>query len=239
MIDRNEEKMKKIGLIVIVIILIILIAIVVKSLLSYKTIVGTVLDITDDRILIVKENSSDDYYSFFNKSLDKEIQVGDVVKLFYLDKRNKIVTDSSLIENIKKIKILGKNIDELENTYFYNSTDKVSILINDFTNERISFTIMDSNKKMYEYSDNYSIHKLYSSEISKRNDIKSESTAITSNSSDIIKKFYDWSEMYGKLESGDYSLDIEMNQWNFGQIRIEFSIDENGEVYYNKVKLLP
>lgn len=51
-------------------------------------------------------------------------------------------------------------------------------------------------------------------------------------SSNIFMKKYDWSNMYGKLEKGDYKLRFNIEQRGFYFVYIDFSIDEEGNVSY-------
>lgn len=51
-------------------------------------------------------------------------------------------------------------------------------------------------------------------------------------SSNIIMKKYDWSNMYGKLEKGNYELRFNIKQRGLYFVNIYFSIDEEGSVSY-------
>lgn len=116
--------------------------------------------------------------------------------------RKKVSTYANNLINIKSFKIVGQNLEKIENTHYYNSIDNISLIVNEFTTQGISFTITDTNKNPYKYLDEYKIYKYNDKEVSKNNKKISEKTVVQSNkfNESMIFKTYDWTDMYGKLE---------------------------------------
>lgn len=74
-------------------------------------------------------------------------------------------------------------------------------------------------------------------EVPKLSNISSEDTGVFSEDSKekIIKKKYDWTNLYGKLENGEYKFILSASQFT---IRIGFNINTNGKISYNNPELL-
>lgn len=74
-------------------------------------------------------------------------------------------------------------------------------------------------------------------EVPKLSNISSEDTGVFSEDSKekIIKKKYDWTNLYGKLENGEYEFILSASQFT---IRIGFNINTNGKISYNNPELL-
>jgi hypothetical protein len=47
-----------------------------------------------------------------------------------------------------------------------------------------------------------------------------------------IKKTYDWSKLYGELESGAYTFTLFVNKSGFDSIRIDFNISSEGKISF-------
>lgn len=74
-------------------------------------------------------------------------------------------------------------------------------------------------------------------ELAKLKNISSEDTVFTSidNKENEIKKKCDWTNLYGKLEEGEYEFILSASDF---LINIKFKINEIGEISYNKPELL-
>lgn len=69
--------------------------------------------------------------------------------------------------------------------------------------------------------------------------ISSEKTLVfedNSNKNTFIKSF-DWSSIYGELESGEYEFVLSAKNFMISNIRFNFEIKENGEIFYYKPTL--
>lgn len=75
-------------------------------------------------------------------------------------------------------------------------------------------------------------------EIDKISDILYEDTEEVkrNTSKNLIDRKFNWTELYGKLESGEYKFDL-FDEDCLG-ITIEFAIDENGNISYNEPQIL-
>lgn len=141
--------------------------------------------------------------------------------------------------------------------YFYSSRVNVSVYNINVTQTGISFEIKDTNDLKYEYTNTYALYKKNPEagqtkapsmptvtgnttpsyegsgiplwkEATKVSDIQSEDTVTSENvSEDTVRKTCDWTNIYGKLESGEYDFSLTAERF---YIRIKFSINENGEV---------
>ena len=141
--------------------------------------------------------------------------------------------------------------------YFYSSRDNVSVSNINVTQTGISFEIKDTNELKYEYTNTYALYKKNPKaeqvetpsmpivtgnttssyegsgiplwvEATKVSDAQSEDTVTSENvSEDNVRKTCDWTNIYGKLESGEYDFSLTSERF---YIRIKFSINENGEV---------
>ncbi len=173
-----------------------------------------------------------------------------------------IISSPSKITKTDKIEILKEKSDieipEQYLKYCYSSKDNVKVTINEFTNESLELTIVDTNEWPYEYSSEYSILKkehlqnpvdenqmqktiaVYTyKEIKKIPNISIEDTVenkaynlpnITENENYIVKGWkFNFSKIYGKLETGNYEFSLKSKSL---LITIDFRIDERGKVKY-------
>ena len=74
-------------------------------------------------------------------------------------------------------------------------------------------------------------------ETPKVGNIPSEDTGLftVDNTENIIKKKYDWTNLYGKLETGEYEFILSATQFS---ITIKFTINANGEISDNDPEIL-
>lgn len=141
--------------------------------------------------------------------------------------------------------------------YFYSSRNNVLVSNINVTQTGVSFDITDTNELKYEYTNTYALYKKNPKagqtetpsmptvtgnttssyegsgiplwvEATKVSDAQSEDTVTSENvSEDTVRKTCDWTNIYGKLESGEYDFSLTAERF---YIRIKFSINENGEV---------
>lgn len=141
--------------------------------------------------------------------------------------------------------------------YFYSSRNNVLVSNINVTQTGVSFDITDTNELKYEYTNTYALYKKNPKagqtetpsmptvtgnttssyegsgiplwvEATKVSDAQSEDTVTSENvSEDTVRKTCDWTNIYGKLESGEYDFSLTAERF---YIRIKFSINQNGEV---------
>ena len=141
---------------------------------------------------------------------------------------------------------------------FYSSRNNVAVSNINVTQTGISFEIKDTNEYKYEYTNTYTLFKKNPEaeqveapsmpivtgnttssyegsgiplwkEATKVSNVKSEDTVTSENiAEDTVRKTCDWTNIYGKLESGEYDFALSTSE-SFG-VRIQFSISENGEI---------
>jgi len=140
-------------------------------------------------------------------------------------------------EYINKIKIVKeKSSVEIPNkilSRIYNSGDKILISVDEHSTTGISLTIKDTNeyKREYAYSNDYKIVKNSNALTENANSKKIVDSIKVDNNT--FKNTYNWENVYGKLESGEYTLKIRTVDY-YINIFINFTIDENGKITYNK-----
>ena len=136
------------------------------------------------------------------------------------------------IDTVGKIEIIKENSDisipESALRNFYSSFDNVEVTVDDLNDTGITFTIKDTNELKYNYADTYIIRKKnvntmpaeenesYSStsavsinweELEKATGVDSKTTGMTQNvDENTIRKTYNWSNLYGKLEERRISI---------------------------------
>ena len=141
--------------------------------------------------------------------------------------------------------------------YFYSSRDNVLVSNINVTQTGISFEIKDTNEYKYEYTNKYTLFKKNPEaeqveapdmpivtgnttssyegsgiplweEASKFSTVNSEETVISEDiTEDTVRKTCDWTNIYGKLASGEYDFSLTAEEFF---IRIKFTVNENGEI---------
>ena len=182
------------------------------------------------------------------------------IRVYYNGMINEMYPSSfakvSKIEILKETSDI--TIPEKALKYFYSSRDNVLVSNINVTQTGISFEIKDTNEYKYEYKNSYTLFKKNPEaeqveapsmpivtgnttssyegsgihlweEASKFSTIDSGDTVISENiAEDTVRKTCDWTNIYGKLASGEYDFALSTSE-DFG-LRIQFSINENGEV---------
>lgn len=162
------------------------------------------------------------------------------------------------IVNTGKIEIIKEKSDieipESAIREFYSSIDNVELSINSITKTGIDFTIRDTNEIPYNFSNNYTISRkivkeippvedtwmtqstisterveISWKEVQKISNITCESTGTFEEiDENTTRKIYDWSNLFGELESGEYEIIFSEEELN-ERIYISFELDENGK----------
>lgn len=222
----------------VILIVIVLIFISILSIIFYKlfnpSMKAVIVKINENSLTIMKLDETQSNLYNIEISNNNNFKQGQEIIVYY--KYNTIIEDSypSQIKKyyIKNIEILKEVSDvKIPDTilkFLYNSTQNISVTINTISNTNISIEIEDTNKYKYNYSnlDNYQISK-------KQNGIYTNIIDNTTNTENInnnsISKNYDWSNIYGFLECGEYQFSTSIEDI---YITIYFEIKENGEITY-------
>lgn len=142
------------------------------------------------------------------------------------------------ISNIGKIEITKEESDvEIPINilrYCYSSKDNVSVTINEFTNEKISISITDTNEYPYDYSNDYISIDKYENGLQIE---EIELNEISSNTKEnTTTKEYEWKITNAMLESGKYKLRFNSKNSEV-EIEIDFTIDENRNISFSEPKI--
>lgn len=198
----------------------------------------TFMDVKDNRLL---------YNISIPENNKLQLKQGQEILVYY--KYGSIIEQSLpahiRTEDIKKITLLKEKSDiEIPNKKLervYNSGEKVLITIDELSPTGISITINDTNefKREYNHSDSYKLlkgkHNDTYSELTRNNNIKTTVNSVKLDNSGTIKNTYNWENVYGKLESGEYKFKTETSDW-YMNIFIYFTIDEDGKITYSKAE---
>jgi len=130
--------------------------------------------------------------------------------------------------------------------YCFNTTDKVSVNIEEFTNQSLIVAITDTNDVPYPYNE-YVIRQQMMEvpqnagmtnstagcrieEVEKISAINSKDTIenLATSEQGTVRKKLDWTSLYGTLEPGTYNMSID-------GLTINFVVDNNGKVIKSKV----
>lgn len=209
------------------------------------TIRGVVIKTNNQNLTFMDVKDKELYNISIPQNNNLQYKQGQEILVHY--KYDAIITHSLPIkirtEDITKITILKEKSnakiprEKLER--IYNLGENVLITIDELSQTGISITINDKNefKREYKHSDFYQILKgedngTYS-ELTRNNNIKTTVNSIKIDNDGTVKNTYNWENVYGKLESGEYkfktsTLDYYMN------IFIKFTIEENGKIIYSK-----
>ncbi len=235
-------------------ILIIIILLVTICALGYvfirivnPTIRGVVIETREKNLTLMDAKDEGLYNISIPESSNLQFRQGQEILVYY--KYGSIIEQSLpahiRTEDIKKITILKEksNIqiptEKLERVY--NSGEKVLISIEEISNKGMSITIKDTNEIKHEYKDfdPYQILKkgirgTYSKLVEKTNK-KKDANSIIVNPNNTIKNTYNWKDIYGELESGEYKFVVSTSD-GYMNIFIYFTIDENGKITYSKAE---
>lgn len=200
-----------------------------------------------ERFYVVDKNELNRLLIFkYNSDNNDNYKLGQEILIYYND--GIIQTAPEKISGVIKVDIINEesNIEIPEDILKYVNYSKDNILIEvaEFTNTTLAINIVDNNEFPLNYPDQYNIYKYNNShdlnyveeeknELNKNLKISQEQTVVNIKKSNInILKKIDWSNLYGKLEEGEYifKMDIDLSF----SILIKFKVDSDGSVLYDK-----
>lgn len=221
------------------------------------TIEGVVVQVNGNGLLLYSKEGLLNSVVISETKKDKFMQ-GQEIKVYYHGLVTPITEGKFLkrINDVSNIKILKQQsnmeIPDKVLRFCYSSLDKVSIKIDELTKTGIKFTIVDENDLTYDYnlfndSNNYELYKKVGKnkytgdeyiKIEKRASIKNNGeTFVNDEGTTIFRKQFDWSKLYGELESGEYFLSINSNVSSAIKIELDFTIDKNGNIVFEVPKV--
>lgn len=205
----------------------------------------------DDPNDVMRANIPDDDINEYKQNQEVRVYYNGMINEMYPGSFDKV----SKIEILKDNSDV--TIPEKALKLFYSSRNNVSVSNINVTQTGISFEIKDTNEYKYEYTNTYTLFKKNPEaeqvkapsmpivtgnttssyegsgiplweEASKVLDVNSEDTVTSENiAEDTVRKICDWTNIYGKLESGEYDFSLTVEGF---YIRIKFTVNENGEI---------
>ena len=205
----------------------------------------------DDPNDVLRANIPDDDINEYKQNQEVRVYYNGMINEMYPGSFDKV----SKIEILKDNSDV--TIPEKALKLFYSSRNNVSVSNINVTQTGISFEIKDTNEYKYEYTNTYTLFKKNPEaeqvkapsmpivtgnttssyegsgiplweEASKVSDVNSEDTVTSENiAEDTVRKICDWTNIYGKLESGEYDFSLTVEGF---YIRIKFTVNENGEI---------
>ena len=205
----------------------------------------------DDPNDVMRANIPDDDTNEYKQNQEVRVYYNGMINEMYPGSFDKV----SKIEILKDHSDV--TIPEKALKLFYSSRNNVSVSNINVTQTVISFEIKYTNEYKYEYTNTYTLFKKNPEaeqvkapsmpivtgnttssyegsgiplweEASKVSDVNSEDTVTSENiAEDTVRKICDWTNIYGKLESGEYDFSLTVEGF---YIRIKFTVNENGEI---------
>ena len=239
-----------------------------RNMLAIKTAIVAVVD--DDYLCVVDSQNQNLLYNvYYPEEGNRDFEIGQEIKIYFNGKsissgRNGIAE----LRNVGKIEIID-NANHLisdEILKRFNTTyDNVEVSIENLTNTELIFTITDNNDIKYEFASKFYLSK-YIAEKTDKNLIENDDGSIiilpydgdkwqliyeTPNDMENVaatetidenstRWTFDWSKVYGSLESGEYRFvmgdacdepnSFLTNGYDKEIISVKFTIDDNGQV---------
>ena len=239
-----------------------------RNMLAIKTAIVAVVD--DDYLCVVDSQDQNLLYNvYYPEEGSRGFEIGQEIKIYFNGKsissgRNGIAE----LRNVGKIEIID-NANHLisdEILKRFNTTyDNVEVSIENLTNTELIFTITDNNDIKYEFASKFYLSKNIAEKTDKNlieNDDGSiiilpydgdkwqliyetpndmENVAATETIDENSTRWtFDWSKVYGSLESGEYRFvmgdacdepnSFLTNGYDKEIISVKFTIDDNGQV---------
>lgn len=239
-----------------------------RNMLAIKTAIVAVVD--DDYLCVVDSQNQNLLYNvYYPEEGNRDFEIGQEIKIYFNGKsissgRNGIAE----LRNVGKIEIID-NANHLisdEILKRFNTTyDNVEVSIENLTNTELIFTITDNNDIKYEFASKFYLSKNIAEKTDKNlieNDDGSiiilpydgdkwqliyetpndmENVAATETIDENSTRWtFDWSKVYGSLESGEYRFvmgdacdepnSFLTNGYDKEIISVKFTIDDNGQV---------
>lgn len=235
----------------ILIVIILLVTICVLGYIFIQTddsnIRGVVIEAREKSLTIMDVKDEGLYYVSIPENNKLQFKQGQEILIYFNDYA--VIEESYPAnigtEDIEKIRIIKQKsnikIPRKKLERVYNSGEKVFISINELSPVGISITIDDTNefKREYEHSNSYRVSKKGSNgsynELVRKNNIMKTTVNSVIDDSGTIKNTYNWENVYGKLESGEYQFTTATSDC-YMNIFIKFTIDENGKITYSKAE---
>lgn len=239
-----------------------------RNMLAIKTAIVAVVD--DDYLCVVDSQDQNLLYNvYYPEEGSRDFEIGQEIRIYFNGKsissgRNGIAE----LRNVGKIEIID-NANHLisdEILKRFNTTyDNVEVSIENLTNTELIFTITDNNDIKYEFASKFYLSKNIAEKTDKNlieNDDGSiiilpydgdkwqliyetpndmENVAATETIDENSTRWtFDWSKVYGSLESGEYRFvmgdacdepnSFLTNRYDKEIISVKFTIDDNGQV---------
>lgn len=229
-----------------------LVAYATRNIVAKKT--AVIVKVNEDSLDVMGIEDSNDLLTVnFAEEGNIGFKQGQEILIYFNGK-----IENRKIENTGKIEIIKEKSDieipESAIREFYSSIDNVELSINSITKTGIDFTIRDTNEIPYNFSNNYTISRkivkeippvedtwmtqstmstegveISWKEVQKTSNITCESTGTFEEiDENTTRKIYDWSNLFGELESGEYEIIFSEEELN-ERIYISFELDENGK----------
>ncbi len=159
---------------------------------------AVIIEVSDTRLWIVSPDNNDAvYYVGYDNTENTTFKKGQEILIYFsgwfYETMPGGLADVGKIEIIKEESDIEISEDSLR--YFYSSKDNVSISINEFTENKLSISIIDTNDYKYDYSTDY-IEVIDRDSREKFEITESISEVVD----DIITKEYNWGEIYEQLD---------------------------------------
>lgn len=201
------------------------------------TMTAVVVRVKNNHLIVMsKDETGNGLYTVYADTDNTEFKKGQEILIHY----NGMILESypAQFEDIGKIEITKEESDvEIPINilrYCYSSKDNVSVTINEFTNEKISISITDTNEYPYDYSNDYISIDKYENGLQIE---EIELNEISSNTKEnTTTKEYEWKITNAMLESGQYKLRFN-SQNSEVEIEIDFTIDENRNISFSEPKI--
>lgn len=248
---KNKKKVVIISLILAIIILAICIACIVCIKIFNSSIRAVVVEAYQntsykDSITVMDTYDNGLYIVTLPKEINEQFKQGQEVLIYTNGEGIIKMSSPAYIDSdcVKKIEIVKENsntkIPENILRWLYKAPDEgaenISISIDEILPTKLTLTIKDTNpyKIEYKFFNDYEIRKTNGGESLQKNDYSKVETINIDDST--IKNIYNWENVYGKLESGEYTLYTSARSESIRlNISISLTVDsENGTVTYEK-----
>lgn len=200
----------------------------------------------EDSITVMDTYDNGLYTVSLPEEINEQFKQGQEVLIYtngngFIELTNPAHINSNSIEKIEIVKEKSDTkIPENILRWLYKAPDEgaenISISIDEILPTKLTLTIKDTNpyKIEYKFFNDYEIRKTNGGESLQKNDYSKVETINIDDST--IKNIYNWENVYGKLESGEYTLYTSARSESIRlNISISLTVDsENGTVTYEK-----
>lgn len=208
------------------------------------TMEATIVKVNDKNLLVIKNNEPNSLYSVGLKNEETSNFEANQEIIIYWD-GTVLTVWPEIINNVNKIEIVKEKSDVIipDNIlrYCYNSKEKLSIVVDEFSLNKLVINILDKNEIPYEYQEGYKLYK----EVPNENytgvgEIVGENTENSTAGYTGTGVPYIWEEVEKITDvSDEEAISKSVNNLDDGQNKIfEFNIEklygnlENGNYYF-------